>query len=347
MSASQNDSAILFDYIVYTAPEAVMLKHIHEADDVRIAVLDASITGVSTLSSSFGLGMTSITRQLASSLILTPANWLSSSFSTLPAVTVVITLSTPIATATSIVYPAKEKSTSSSRREIAVIASSVGGGVVIFILSIVVVLIYRRRRRLSALSATEVFLGGKDSANELEREHTTGSGSSCLPCIRPPSYDDTQTVAETLASAVSPVPSEVDHVYRQLEELSSEVESIRRRETSSDFKASGDLAVSGAPTRTVQDDIERLREEIYRLKQRLPDVEYGLITSDGPLRPFELLRDLALLRGEIEELLHDQNSDGSAIERLPSYSSRRATSTTQHAEECPPPVPSIPTEYER
>lgn len=108
-----------------------------------------------------------------------------------------------------------------------------------------------------------------------------------------------------------------------------------------------DATVSSA-TRTVQDDIESLREEIYRLKQHLPDVEYGLITSDGPaLRPFELLRDLTLLRGEIEELLHDQNSNMSPIERLPSYSSRRAPSRTQHAEEFPPPVPSFPTEHEQ
>lgn len=167
---------------------------------------------------------------------------------------------------------------------------------------------------------------------------TPNSATSSHPFLARLSF---QTIAEsagstiTLTDEIFPLPSEVDDVYNQLEALSAEVRRLRNAEEKHLFKR---LSTRRAPARSIQAGIDQLRADVQRLRHRSGSPSSGDHSTSqrpGDTDPLAMLRDLAFLRGEIEELLAEQNM--SEVERLPSYHSRRAGHV--HDPQIPPPLP--------
>ena len=245
--------------------------------------------------------------------------------------------------------------------------------------------------------------------------------NSAMPILRKFDFEqnpDSQSILESVVSmsmAVTPDPSEVEEIYAQLEVLSTQVESLHKRDSSIYTSKPESIRRHTQETRRIQEDVEMLRLDISRLKSgshlghgysnyatstiagslasnfatansimsntdsltpltRRASMSNGTVASasrntnyttnnenpstsqstsppqSGP-GPLQLLRDLALLRSEIDELLIQvqdvHGNSPSMMERLPSYSSRThsrrpSTSKAREEEEPVPPLPPLP-----
>lgn len=152
----------------------------------------------------------------------------------------------------------------------------------------------------------------------------------------------------SLSTEIFPLPSEVEDVYQQLEALTTEVDSLHVREKAAQAGLNG---ASFTRSERMQAGIAALRTEVDRLKRYSMNTSTGRCNDESPSGaavsrsiPMDMLRELAILRAEIEEMLMQQmGSVTPTMERLPSYSSGRPTLRGLCTRlETPPPLPTVP-----
>ncbi|KAI0759931.1 hypothetical protein BC629DRAFT_1547650, partial [Irpex lacteus] len=316
------------------------------------------------------------------------------------------------------------------------LAIFIPAGLIVLLIAICLAYLYIRRHRKRTNKVDPFVIVSPNMQTFPPTRSPAASGfssapSSAVPILRKFDFEqhpDTGSIMESVVSlslAVTPLPSDVEEIYSQLEVLSVAVESLHRRDSSIYTNKPESIRRRSQETRRIQADVENLRSDINRLKlgstlghsnhghsimnanattaanssasiadtlslahrasmtsstiplntlyqlqnatTRTADTNTNTTNPDGTSQitndtdtpakstpgPLELLRDLALLRSEIDELLaHVQDVHGncsiiSSMERLPSYSSRthsRRPSRAREIEEVPPlpPLPPLP-----
>lgn len=142
----------------------------------------------------------------------------------------------------------------------------------------------------------------------------------------------------TLTDEICPPSTEMDDVYRQLEALSHEVQSLQQEDAPRTPEQS---CPPHKTARTIQAGIDQLRVDVHRIRYRTPtptaDHSIQEAAEGATADHASLYNDLVQLRTEIDELLIEQIQSGQT-ERLPSYHSRKALAFDT---EPLPPVPDL------
>ena len=116
----------------------------------------------------------------------------------------------------------------------------------------------------------------------------------------------------------------MDDVYRQLEALSHEVQSLQQEDEPWTPERS---SPPHKTARTIQASIDQLRADVHRMRHHTPtpitDHPSQEATEGANANHMSLYNDLVQLRTEIDDLLIEQTQSGQ-VERLPSYHSSKA-----------------------
>lgn len=232
-----------------------------------------------------------------------------------------------------------------------IIGAAAGGGALIVILLAVAAFCYRRKKarkyKVNPFVTPDNTPTTSPNAQE-EFSKMPMSASSTRPFLARLSF---QTVAEstttgiTLTDEIFPLPSEVEDVFNQLEALSAEVQKFRETE-SADIPQEQQSRPPRTPTPDVHANFEQIRAEVQRLRHRSGSPSAGQPCTTGT-SPLTMLRELDLLRAELQEILAGQVGDEASVERLPSYHSRKTIDVRNRSEEVPPPLPTAYTEKKR
>ena len=295
----------------------------------------------------------------------------------------------------------------------------VGLIIILAVIIVSIIFVHRNRKRKESIEPFVLVSPMPKTPLPTGSDLSFSTPNSAMPILRKFDFEqnpDSQSILESVVSmsmAVTPDPSEVEEIYAQLEVLSTQVESLQKRDSSIYTSKPESIRRHTQETRRIQEDVEMLRLDINRLKSgshlghgysnyatstiagsvasnfatansimsntdsltpltRRASMSNGTVASasrntnyttnnenpstsqstsppqSGP-GPLQLLRDLALLRSEIDELLIQvqdvHGNSPSMMERLPSYSSRthsRRPSKAREEEEPVPPLPPLP-----
>lgn len=125
-------------------------------------------------------------------------------------------------------------------------------------------------------------------------------------------------ISDSLMAEIFPLPSEVEDANQRLQRLSAAAASLNARARSGLFPA--------IRTEDVQAGISVLRADVNRLRrysmrsERRSSKRFSAMSQS--IQPPEMLRELALLRSEIDELLAEMQSGKTRPDSLPRYSSQ-------------------------
>lgn len=233
---------------------------------------------------------------------------------------------------------------------IIIICAAVGGSIALLaVLFFAVCYIRRSKHRTVHIIEpyTESAFPVICTVNSPSSKHSTYTAAS--PCIARLSFQGgAPSLVGSLSTEIFPLPSEVEDVYQQLEALTTEVDSLYVREKAAQAGLNG---ASFTRSERMQAGIAALRTEVDRLKRYSMNTNTGRCNDESPSGaavsrsiPMDMLRELAILRAEIEEMLMQQmGSVTPTMERLPSYSSGHATLRGPCTRrETPPPLPTVP-----
>ncbi|KAI0347417.1 hypothetical protein BDW22DRAFT_524585 [Trametopsis cervina] len=225
-------------------------------------------------------------------------------------------------------------------RDVLVVAL-VAGILVLLVLGVFIHIWLRRRCMRQDVLKVEPFVLVPSPMSQFLLSQADSVPDSAAPIMQRFSFEHDKDPGSSCTASTGPgvLPSSVEDIYTQLEVLSTEVQSIRRRDSSvhpKEVEARG----QSESMRRVQEAVENLRVDIHRLKYGEANSDDSHQTSTGPLRPLELLRDLALLKAEIDDVLVQQHVGSSlSMERLPSY---KTIECRRQPRKPVPPLPPLP-----